>query len=194
VTGPPSALPLTLNNPAATQDLLQFLGVKDRTVRFSVIDAILPVAIVSEPDPVDLDRPAIGTAFVSPVAAQFPQVQLFNPPGSGRDIHVDSFVVFSSTAQIFQLRSADTAIATNVADLSFRDRRQPGTPVAQIRRATTVAIAGDFFARGVLDAVNAEIIYPVDFILGEGQGVIVFGVLVNTELSLTYYWEEMPQS
>ena len=193
MTGPPSALPLTLNNPAATQDLLKFLGVKDRTVRFSVIDAILPVAIVREPDPVDQERPAIGTLFVTAVALELPHTQLLNPAGSGRDIHVDSVVLFSTTAQIFHIRLSGTALATNAPELGFRDRRQPGTPVGQVRRSTAVGSAGLLRGRGILDAANAEVIYPLDFTLPPGTGILAVGATVNTDMSATYFWEELPE-
>jgi len=197
VSGPPPG-PLTgagflqLQNAQATENLLDALGITSQ-VRFEIIPAVLPVAIISDVDPTRIDKLAYGTvALVAGGVGDFNHIQIFNPAASGITIHVDSALVSSATTQRVSLRLHDTALTTNSATKGFRDRRIPGNPVGQTRFSDGDSVLGA--ARISIDIIaNTALLVPIDSYLDPGQGVLVANGNSNTTLAVSYYWEEFPR-
>lgn len=193
MTGPSNVLPPVLNNAAAAQELLTFLGIRDRSLRFEVIPSVLPVAIVAEPSPTIANRLAFGTANQVAIALENSMVQLLNPTGSGVIIHVDSALILSSAAAAVDIRQLDTPLTTNVATLAFRDRREAGAPSAQTRTQTNVGLLGTNRVVSAVDGIFSAVIVPIDAYLEPGQGILLGNETINRSLRASYYWEEFDQ-
>lgn len=189
MTGPREEGFLQLQNARAAENLLDALGITSQ-VRFEVIPAVLPVAIISDVDPTRVDKLAFGTvALVAGGVGDFNHVQIFNPDASGITVHVDSALVSSSTTQRVSLREHDTALTTNSATKGFRDRRVPGDPVGQTRFSDGAAVLGD--AKLSIDIIaNTALLVPIDAYIEPGQGYLIANGNSNTPLTVSYYWEE----
>jgi len=182
---------LQLQNSVATANLLEALGI-DHAVRFSVIPAVLPVAVVSGIDVTRVDKLAWGTVVQPAGGANIEsQCQLFNPVTSGVTIHADSVIVTASAATEVSIALFDTALTTLSTLTDFRDRRVDGSPVAQVRRQTNATPLGDDKIITTV-AANEAIILPLDSYLRPGTGVIIVLKTSDLELKTGWYWEEIP--
>lgn len=192
MTGPPAEGFLQLQNAKATENLLDALGITSQ-VRFEVIPAVLPVAIISDVDPTRVDKLAFGTiALVAGGVGDFNHIQLFNPAASGITVHVDSALISSATTQRVSIREHDTALTSNSATKGFRDRRVPGEPVAQTRFADGAVVLGE--AKLSIDLLaNTALLVPIDAYLDPGQGLLLANGTADTTLLASYYWEEFPR-
>lgn len=189
---PRNPVPLTLNNAKAAQELLRFLGIVDKQVRFGIIDQVVPVAIVAEPQADSRPFVAWGTATVAAVVAENAHLQIFNPAGSGVIIHVDTAILISTAATSISIREHDQAITTNIATLGWRDRRLPGAPTAQTRVQSNATLIGSAVNRTATPGFDDPILTPVDAFLGEDQGLIFANEIQNRNLTMGLYWEEIP--
>lgn len=181
---------LQLQNSAATANLLEQLGITS-PVRFNVSPIVVPVAILSVEDPTKVDKLAWGRAVQAAVAAQSTYLQIFNPATSGVSVHADSVILtIVAAASTIQIRQFDTPLTTDIPlEKQYRDRRLPGTPVAQLRTQTSAASLGDIVGSMDLLADEAFII-PLDVFLGPGQGVQLVIETVNLLGQSTWFWEE----
>lgn len=181
---------LQLQNAKATADLLAQLGIT-APVRFAVSPTVIPVAVISTPDPASQAKLAYGAAFRGGAAGNVAHTQIFNPANSGVIIHVDSCIITLPTATEVNVTLFDTALTTASATLGYRDRRLSGSPAAQVREQNNATLLG--VIRMAFDApANEGILIPLDTFLGAAQGLVVAAVTANTTQVTTYYWEELP--
>jgi len=188
VTSRPEPQFLQLQNAKATANLLEQLGIT-APIRFDVLPTVIPVAVITDPDPAKHAKLAYGATPQAGVAAQNTIVQLFNPAGSGVIVHADSCLITAVTADSIQVREHDTALTFLSALTGYRDRRLPGAPVAQCRTETNAVVPGA--QRLAFDVpANEALLIPLDTFLGAGQGVTINMVTVNITLFVSWYWEE----
>lgn len=186
--GTGSELPPFLNNAAAAQALMDFLGVKDRSQRFELINAVLPVAVVQEP-PITLnERPASGSISQNGGVTNS-QGQIFNPAGSGVNLQVDAVFVTLETAGLCTLRQHDTALADNSTEKLFRDRTLTGLPIGQVR-TVDAALVGGIMGRFSTLADSAYPL-PLDFLIEPGQGIHIAVQTTTIRLDLMWFWSEI---
>jgi len=188
VTGPP----LQLQNATVVSNLLSQLGIDISGIRFDVIPAVLPVAVIDAVDKLKVDRLAWGSHNQTAVAAQNATLQLFNPTNSGKVIHADSVIVSATAAAVIRIRQFDTPLTTADTALGFRDRRLDGSPVAQIRRQSPASLLGVNRGEvGVSVAEDAELV-PLDSYLEAGNGLLVVPEAVQIGVRAFWFWEEIP--
>jgi len=191
VTGPPTSIPPFLNNALAAQELLTFLGVKDKSQRFEVLPLVMPVAIVAEPQPAVDTRFAWGTMSQGAGGAgTFSMNQLFNPADSGVVIHVDAVNILADAGQTIHILEFDTALTTEAGTKGFRDRRLRGEPAGQVRTQANNPILGVNRFRTAVEAANVAVFQLLDVFLNPGQGVHISGVGTNNAIFSGWLWDE----
>lgn len=141
-----------------------------------------------EASDVFVNRICVGSGNITAGAGVFAHTQLFNPADSGVLAIPVVVVVSSATAQVVELRTHDTAIATLRAEVGFRDRRLNGSPAAEIRDAATAAV-GSTVALFRIPA-SESISIPLDFILDEGNGIVIIAGTAQTDIQGNWYWTE----
>lgn len=138
-------------------------------------------------------RPCVGgTDLAAGGAGTFNEIQILNPARSGILVIPELVLAGSATAQLLQVRTHDTALATALAAtaLSFRDRRIAGEPVAELRTAAPAVIDGTLIINFNVAAGVAQNV-PMDFILLPGMGLLLNAGSSNTTLTGTWYWREI---
>ncbi|MEE8504494.1 MAG: hypothetical protein V3T26_08620 [candidate division NC10 bacterium] len=135
--------------------------------------------------------PASGGHRISAEAALKGHVQLFNPAGSGVNVHVDRVIAGLLTAGLMRVTRFDTGLTTDSDVSEWADFRRTGSPVGQLRRQTNAANLGTPIGRlNVLGTTS----FVIDFdhlILGEGNGVVLLADTVNVEISAYWFWREV---
>lgn len=184
------ALPPTVQKSQVVTNLLELLGM-DGPSRWEVIPGILPVAIVQDTDPAKQEKFAFGQIRIGAVAAQNSHNQIFNPADSGVIVHVDSALIVSGAAVDVEVAEHDTALTTLGTTKGWRDRRNVGAPVAEIRSQTNAGVLSAL-RRLLIPTLAANDMEPVplDVWLEPGQGLNFQAQTVNITLGCSIYWDE----
>ncbi len=188
-------LPLEVQNVSVVNNLLELLGV-DRPSRWEILPFVLPVAPVTNVDLAKVEKFAWGQFTVAPVAAQNSHLQIFNPADSGRLVHVASIIIFAAAVITPEIQEFDTALTTLGAAATtrgWRDRRQAGTPVAQLRSQTNAgALSTATRLRLQFSTADDMEEIPIDAFLEPGQGLVYLSGTVNIGITWSVYWDEKP--
>jgi hypothetical protein len=108
---------------------------------------------------------AIGGVTQTAVAAQFQQVGIRNPPGSGAIVVVDSAAVKSTVAQDYTLRLALNSVVGGVGSPVPRDMRQPNA-VSGLGNAT--------ITQSIINSAAARLGILISQLNGTGQTELDF--------------------
>lgn len=134
-----------------------------------------------------------GTVTNSPVAAQAPRCQLWNPAASGKRLIVSRSVLSTGTAQAVNVTSTNAAETGGNVTAGFAANKLLGgaAPAAELRWGNNAAILGtsmmglSFTAGQVFDwKLSGVIVVP------PGMGLVVFGTAVNCTLAANFEWFE----
>lgn len=133
-----------------------------------------------------------GTAYQAAVAAQYAQIQLFNPAASG----VLAFLTRIVCSHSFQIVQEDVALTTNVTTVASK-QGGAAAPNAQMRTKTDVAASTPVIWRSTIDSGGGVTWGRVNFeekpwTLVEGRGVLVQHDVVNVGIYVDYEWAEVP--
>jgi len=184
------ALPLEVQNVQVVNNLLELLGIEGAS-RWDILPTVVPVAIVSGIDRTKVEKFAFGTATMAAVAAENSHVQLFNPANSGVIVHASQCIpVLPSGTATCSIAPFDTALTTDNTTKGFRDRRLPGTPVAQVRMQSNAGLltADNRLIFSIL--VDESPLIPLDIFLEAGQGIVLINNTVNVVMRASFYWDE----
>lgn len=132
-----------------------------------------------------------GSTDIGPLAANFSEVQLFNPAASGVTAIVACAIATVGTLGITQLRTHNAALATDVmAGINLRSGAPPGQCHV---RSTNVAAADGTIVLQVSLLANTPYPFHHNWIaeLGEDEGVLVTTGAVNVRVIVSYLWIEL---
>ncbi len=135
--------------------------------------------------------PAFGSGFQGPVVAEFSHVQLFNPAGSGMEVHLDTAIPTAGAAGGSSIRRHDTALTTLEASESWRDFRRRGAPGAQVRIGAFAAVQGSLIGAVSTSAQNVINVPFESVILAEGQGILFNFDTANRFMQVFWLWREV---
>jgi len=197
-------MPKQLNNGQITQALQRAFGFKGRYIPM-LDEVIVPVYNIADPSPASVTRLVAGTFDAFSNTTEIAYVQLFNPVGSGVIANLTTTVALSDVKQGITVRFFDTPapLKASVGPF-FRDRRNVGNPICELRRDETELLpVGDEVALLQVDgalaqtaawaAETADPRQPLA-VLGPGQG-IVLQPQVNVASSImrvNFRWLEIP--
>jgi hypothetical protein len=140
----------------------------------------------------------IGTANNNaPVAGQNPNVSLWNPVGSGKNLIVEALAVSTSTAQTLVVGDTSTALATAMAAGSVMSKLPAGAVgtsagVGQTRYTNQAGapIINSPWQWQATANVPIQIPLREPIVLQPGRGLLVYGVTANTYLMMNAEWFE----
>lgn len=135
----------------------------------------------------------VGSSELLGDAGEVPNIQLFNPAGSGKLITITSIIV--STNATGRVRMATTIIpaSSGIATQVFRDRRHGITqrPVGEIRQQSQIALVD----ANIFVAVIVNESYTMSdengiAVLSPGSGFEAAPIITASILRITYFWRE----
>lgn len=177
------------------------LGVITRKIRAALeLPGTSPIQLVNVVIAEDLTEPennsqfdervAIGVGFQAGVAAEFAQVQLFNPPNSGVLVVVQKIFIAPETAGSVVLLRFDTILPTPGTQSGFRDFRASGNPAATINVDRDAAQLGTIIA--IYSAPTTGLFLDDEFwVLDPGNGLNIAAGIVDDNVRVTYQWKEL---
>lgn len=126
-------------------------------------------------------------------AGELANIQLFNPPDSGKIITVTSFIAGVVVDQTITWGTGVVGLGTLVNSQLFRDSRRPfnSMPVGQIRRQS---LAGAPVAFGEARLLTDTAFHFQDenavAVLSPGFGLAIAPIVLASLLEVTFYWRE----
>lgn len=137
-----------------------------------------------------------GRAFAAPcsqggVAGENPHAQLMNPAGSGRQLLLYATHLISSTVTNATFAFYNTALSTlQTAGINLLAGGAAGQ--GQARRQTNIGVLGTQFTTVFL-AVDTQTYFEPLWVceLDPGEGVVVAGVTVASDLTAMFRWVEV---
>lgn len=129
----------------------------------------------------------MANVSVSPVAAQYPHLQLWVPPGTVGKVHLKAFSVSSQDAGLINVRSAAAALLTFEGSLASKLIGSAAHPTLQLRRENNVAVLGTAGMAAFRVEANGthRFILEEPIVIPEGFGVNFVHLTVNTALQVT---------
>jgi len=181
-----------VQRPENIQAVLDLLGITDQ-LPFELLPVVLPVVSFERPSPSRDIRGAIGRNSISGAASEYGQVELFNPVDSGVLVQPEIALVQRGDAGEIGLRFYDTPLTSANTSKTWRDRRIPGTPIGLLLKESNAARLGTLFGSLYASAANISLEMPFggDFVLGEGQGIVLVPEQVQKSISVTWFWTEV---
>lgn len=138
-----------------------------------------------------------GYAQQAAVAGQFAHVQFFNPANSGVVATLESAVVETGAAGLWQFGRRDTAITTAAYTVIPCDGRRelPGganlpcvlQPRQQSNATSLITVIG--FQSNSL-AATPQPYYGLDLVITPGRGIVFQGLAANNRLTVSAHWRE----
>lgn len=182
--------------PEIARQLARKFAITGGHIAPSLAPEIVPVALVSDlTAAIEQDVIAFRPAIVRMTtgaggAGNYTSNQLWNPANSGVVVELQLALVDASQASGIRINIHDTKLTTDASG-SFRDRRIGGSSAAHGAYATPAAIPGTFVGFVKIPA-NETVAIPLDFVIGEGSGVVLVNQAANEDLDTTYFWVERP--
>jgi len=140
-------------------------------------------------------RLCAGNTQVQAGAGLRPQLQVFNPAGSGQIMTVTRFIVSSTTDPILSWSIGSAAMTTLGARGSFRDTRF--TPAATETSTAELRVQSTAVPIGAVGNARTLALTPLDFadenglaVLMPGFGFEIESSVVATFLTCSFYWRE----
>ena len=149
--------------------------------------AAIPSTRVTGPE----GTPSNGFIIQAGAGAVFSHNQLFNPAGSGVDLHVDQAVFGVGLTDGVEWGRHDTALTTLGTGKGFRDLRKRGNPVAEVRSQNIAVATGAFFGTIISEVSVAQVIQLGPLIIPPGAGLISTTRNVNITLRTWWLWREV---
>lgn len=181
------------------QRLTRGLHLKERSPAPVLHDKVVPVVIVDDLQQGETERLAGGGILAFNPGANFGNVQLFNPAGSGVEVLVDELILGLSAGNGWVLGISNIALATLVVGVtSYRDVAAGGPQtLARLRTEGTVAFGGgaELIAAGVLPA-NTSVLFPSTLVeqpilvMPPGTGVTFSCAIATTLVYFSALWRE----
>ncbi len=133
----------------------------------------------------------IGGGSPGALAANYAQIQLWNPAASGKILYVQRALIYQSASGDVQLRSFATAL-TGVAGQASKDLGG-AAGVGQVRFQLNGAILGTFMAQHrVLQDQDVEMIQHDAIRVPEGNGLDLVGAQLASTATGFFEWRELP--
>lgn len=132
----------------------------------------------------------IGGGIVT-CAAQFPEIQLFNPGASGKTIVVDQLDFVINTATSFELRQHATALGTALTQGNLL--MGGSAPVGLTKSACPAARDGTSLNGGGWAPASAATLQHMNLgiTIPQSNGVLITTTATNSSaLQVTYIWQE----
>lgn len=176
--------------------LLSMSGVS--TVASELAPEISPVFVLEQerPEWEFLKNAKLCTSqfSVTPVAAQFPQARLRNPPGSGIVAVFTDFNWAVGLTSVVNLWRVTTLLdMAGPANTMSRDTRLAALNISGLiatQQTSAVALTGDFFYHAVNNAGEDTMPIKVPFVLTPGFAIDIGGETVNSSLRGNFHWLE----
>jgi len=204
-------MPKQIQVGSVTQVLQRAFGFKGRYTPL-LDEIIVPVYVIADPSPAAITRLCAGNLRATADAGtDLNYIQIFNPATSGIVVNVTHVVVFSTIKQTFFISFFDddpsSIVPAGQSGAAFRDRRNVGDPIGQLRLNTaTAALVGEQVAAVQVDgALSQTAAWEADTsdprqplaVLGPGQGLIVQEELSQVspqQFGVNFRWLEIPSS
>jgi hypothetical protein len=162
-------------------------------------DAVTSGAVSTQTVDAGLVRTINGQAFLgnqnnlAPVAAQNPNVSLYNPVGSGKKLIVESLSFSTTTAQTVVMGDTSTSLASTLG-ATFQASKYSGgaAPLGQCRYTNQAgAPMVNYWAQFPIAASAIfQLALKEPIVLPEGRGLLLYGATVNTYLQANFEWFE----
>ncbi len=137
------------------------------------------------------ERPCEGGALVPPQGGLFTELSLFNPPRSGVVARVRLFS--GASAGSLDIRFTETiTVGGNVEAANFRNAGVTGLPACGVFSNNLAARTGVLHFQ-IINPVDSAVWRYGDWILPPGNGINMYGSVVNLQISGIFQWEEIPQ-
>lgn len=136
-----------------------------------------------------------GVAVSALVAAQQARVQLYNPPGSGRNLIVSQIIVGSGSTNSIYVQGATAPLTTLLGNSPANKNIASSLPFAQLRADNIAASpSGNHLA---LLSVGGTGVSPYKFtepiVINPGEGLTVWNSGANTDVYSTFEFLEIVQ-
>lgn len=186
-----------IQDPELDRRLRQTFGIHGDAIQ-SLSPELVPVVIAAdltqpeESAPGEV-RPSIGGNAQAAGVGNIVKIQLFNPPDSGVEVLVEAILIALASASITRVFNHDTQVGSVQASTlkTFRDRRIPGEPSAEVSALVDTSTPGEAFLVTAIPA-SEPIMIPIDLVLAPGQGIVPYPDTTNISTRVTYYWTERP--
>ncbi len=145
-----------------------------------------------------IDLPDVGVRAAGVItspgeAALRSSVQIFNPDGSGMELHVTRIWTHQASAGTTQFKLSATELANLGTATEVLDRRKVRRDAAGQVRQDALASTGAIFASVRAPTANVNIeTKDLDIILPEGQSFMVAPDADNVAMTATFWWFEIP--
>jgi hypothetical protein len=134
-----------------------------------------------------------GLCFLAGVGAQFTLCQLWNPPGSGKNLICESLFMFSTVAGAGNFVSQSAALAT-LYQLGQSKKLGGAASIGELRTATTAAPAlgpTSLLGYGLAAGINTAVTPKEPYVIPPGKGLTAYSSTLSADLGVTFdYFEE----
>lgn len=136
----------------------------------------------------------LGQNSVAPVAAQFPQLQIWNPAGSGKNVILESMMFSSGSAQTLTAGSNTANLATGPGPCYSKKAGGANSSAVTYNQTSAGNPAGYLAAMAMyLSAnINQIINFKEPIVLPPGTGYCIVGQLANSNLLGSFEFNEEP--
>jgi hypothetical protein len=132
-----------------------------------------------------------GVAAVAALAANFGQLQLWNPAASGKRVIVEQLAAWSTAASGAVLQAGVASLATLV-QIGKPKLLGGANSVMELRSAQSVTAPVSPSLNALTMQAGATLVYrPVDpIVILPGNGLLILATVVNTDLGVWLDWFE----
>lgn len=184
---------IRITNGPTAQTIKHFYGSGDAGSRRTsgVVTVLGTVGVTGDVSVIDGEKSRslsggafVGNAYKDMVAAEFPQVQLWNPAGSGKNAIVGRLTLTSNTTQSFVVGSSTAPLLSSSGANRLGAKKLGGAAgVCQVRGQGAAAVnVGSILMNGYVTANKIEILeFSSPFVIAPGFGLLVQGGVVNSD-------------
>lgn len=166
-----------------------------RSIATTILEDVFPMLDMENTPPELMilagKKLAWGTHLRPLEVLEFSSVQLFNPADSGM-VAVVTKVLISTQATAVALVNKNTPLTDSSGTRAFRDGRDVGTPVMQIRSESSLVVESG----ALITLVESNIAFDFDLqksgliVLTPGTGLQVQARTINFSLRANFMWYE----
>lgn len=123
-----------------------------------------------------------------------PLIQVYNPPGSGKNLFLQTIRIGSSGADAYGVTRSTSPLPTSAAGITNMRKAGPSSVAALYTDKTGAAVSGAEQVAGGFVAASSEV--PVEFerqlMIAPGEGVIAYIQNPANTIRVNFEWEEWP--
>nr|WP_295075361.1 hypothetical protein [uncultured Roseateles sp.] len=127
-------------------------------------------------------------------ATSGPLIQVWNPPGSGKNLLVQAIRIGCSAADAYGITSATSALPSAMPGITNMRRGGMASVAGIYSDNTGAAVTGALQVAGGYVQANSDVFiqFPRQLLIAPGEGVIAYAQGVATTVRINFEWEEWP--